>query len=179
MWHGLQAALCWLACQNRLRRCKSSASGAMHTVKSQQGQGCFSRCVACRINLTGRCHCKTCMSVSPAAEPTSLTSFPPFLSTAQYACNVCGTSVAFFLSGFSYSRGGLPAAATVGACFEAVLLLGSVLYLASDAASGPALDTEGAAGTAQDTEGALRLRLASSAHLMFDQPLSETQWFGC
>ncbi|WIA09730.1 hypothetical protein OEZ85_009109 [Tetradesmus obliquus] len=53
----------------------------------------------------------------------------------QYASNVCGTSAAFFLSGLAYSRGGLPAAADVGACFEAALLLGSAWYVASEEAA--------------------------------------------
>lgn len=65
----------------------------------------------------------------------------------QYASNVCGTSVAFFLSGLAYSRGGLPAAAAVGACFEAALLLGSAWYVASEEAAVTAGAAAGAAIT--------------------------------
>jgi hypothetical protein len=53
----------------------------------------------------------------------------------QYASNVCGTSVAFFLSGLAYSRGGLRLAAAAGAAFEAVLLQGSAWYVATEDAA--------------------------------------------
>lgn len=73
------------------------------------------------------------------------------LPCLQYASNVCGTSAAFFLSGLAYSRGGLPAAAAVGACFEAALLLGSAWYVASEEAA----VTAAVAGAAPELAGAL------------------------
>jgi hypothetical protein len=43
--------------------------------------------------------------------------------------------VAFFVSGLAYSRGGLQLAAAAGAAFEAVLLLGSAWYVATEEAA--------------------------------------------
>lgn len=52
---------------------------------------------------------------------------------------MAGTSAAFLLSGISYSRGGLAAAAAAGAAFEAALLAGSLAYvwLEPDLPAGP------------------------------------------
>ena len=67
----------------------------------------------------------------------------------QYACNVCGTSAAFFLSGLAYSRGGLPAAARVGVAFAAVLFVGSAAALAAERWGGAPRRRAGEWGAAQ------------------------------
>jgi hypothetical protein len=74
----------------------------------------------------------------------------------QYASNVCGTSVAFFLSGLAYSRGGLRLAAAAGAAFEAVLLLGSAWYVATEDAA----VTCSSAEPATKEQGTLNCKLA-------------------
>lgn len=50
----------------------------------------------------------------------------------QYACNVCGTCIAFLLSGICYHYQHLFGAACLGAAFELVLLVGSLQYLTAD-----------------------------------------------